>query len=163
MHKEAYDWIAKQVRCLPLRRSVLEFGSKNVNGTIRNLFTNADKYLGVDIVEGAGVDVVSDAGKFKSDERFDTIVCTEMLEHTNRGRDICLNAFNHLAKGGVFLATMAGEGREPHSAVDGGELHEGEYYQNVTVAELQFWLSDFSFVMIDKDTPRDLYALAIKL
>lgn len=162
MHQQAYDWIAKQVRCLPLRRRVLEFGSKDVNGGVRSLFTTADRYHGIDVVEGAGVDQVSDAAEFRSDERFDTVVSTEMLEHTNKGRDICSNAYRHLLPGGVFLLTMAGEGRHPHSAVDGGPLQRDEYYQNVTVAELQFWLSDFKLVMIDKDTPKDLYALAVK-
>lgn len=162
MHQQAFEWITKQIRCLPVRRSVLEIGSRNVNGSIRSQLSNADKYIGIDTVEGEGVDIVADGSTYKSDERFDTVICMEVLEHTNRGRDICNNAYSHLLKGGIFLVTMAGEGREPHSAVDGRELKEGEYYQNVTVRDLRFWLSDFSFVMIDRDTVGDIYALAVK-
>ena len=38
--------------------SILEIGSYDVNGTIRNLFAS-ENYVGVDLVEGPGVDVVA--------------------------------------------------------------------------------------------------------
>ncbi|MDB0050250.1 hypothetical protein N9F31_02215, partial [Pseudomonadales bacterium] len=38
--------------------AVLEIGSYDVNGSIRSLF-NAQNYVGVDLVEGPGVDVVA--------------------------------------------------------------------------------------------------------
>ena len=41
--------------------SVLEIGSYDVNGTVRKLFAAAGHYVGVDLVEGPGVDVVGSA------------------------------------------------------------------------------------------------------
>lgn len=161
MHQQAYEWIAKQVAMLPARRSVLEFGSKDVNGTARHLFNNADRYHGIDISEGPGVDQVADAATFQAGEKFDTVLCLEVLEHADRAREICRNAANHLHKYGVFLLTAAGVGREPHSAIDGGSLKEGEFYRNVTVAELRFWLSDFPLVMVTTEG-NDIYAIGIR-
>jgi hypothetical protein len=37
---------------------VLEMGSYNVNGSVRDMFALAGRYVGVDLVEGPGVDLV---------------------------------------------------------------------------------------------------------
>lgn len=162
MHHQAYRWIRQTVSRLPDRLSVLEYGSKDVNGSIKPLFARATRYVGVDLVEGSGVDVVADAATFTTDERFDTVVCMEVLEHTDKGREICRNAHRHLQAGGVFLVTAASGIRKAHSAVDGGDLREGEYYQNVSYGDLSFWLSDFSRRIITKKMYGDIYALAFK-
>lgn len=162
MHQSAHSWLANICRQLPLRRSILELGSKDVNGSPRALFPQADRYLGVDLVAGAGVDVVADAATFQTEERFDTCICMEVLEHTDRAREVCRTIHQHLHRGGVALITAAGVGREPHSAVDGGALREGEFYRNVTVSDLRWWLSDFPLVMVDAGTAGDVYAIAVK-
>jgi hypothetical protein len=38
--------------------SVLEIGSYYVNGSVRKVFVSAGRYVGVDLIEGSGVDVV---------------------------------------------------------------------------------------------------------
>lgn len=161
MHKEAFNWIAKQVAMFPIRRSVLDLGSKDVNGTCRGLFSNVDTYVGIDISAGDGVDVVADAASYLSADRFDTVLCLEVLEHTDKAREICRNAHKHLTKHGVFLVTAAAPGREPHSAIDGGQVREGEFYRNVTVSDLRWWCSDFGLVMVDMEG-QDVYAIAIR-
>lgn len=162
MHQQAYDWIAKQALMLPPRRSILEMGSKSVNGGVRNVFANADIYHGIDLSAGEGVDEVADAADYRTSQRFDTVVCCEVLEHTNRTREICSNAHRHLTRNGIFLVTAAAVGRPAHSAVDGGELKEGEFYRNVTARDLRWWLSDFAVVMVDTEAGGDIYAIAIK-
>jgi SAM-dependent methyltransferase len=161
MHQAAHEWITQQVAMLPVRRSVLEFGARDVNGSPRPLFIHTDRYHGIDITDGPGVDQVADAATFSTPERFDTVICMEVLEHTDKAREICRNAHRHLLPHGVALFTAAWVGREPHSAVDGGTLHEGEFYRNVTVADLRFWLSDFPLVMLTTEGT-DIYAIAIK-
>lgn len=163
MHMQAYHWIRRTLASLPDRHSVLEIGSKDVNGTIRPLLGKVARYVGVDVVEGPGVDMVADAATFRTDERFDTVICMEVLEHTDKGREICRTAHHHLLEGGVFLVTAATGIREPHSAIDGGPLREGEYYQNVRYSDLSFWLSDFSKNHISlKGRYGDIYAIAYK-
>jgi len=64
----------------------LEFGSLDVNGSIKYLFTGP--YLGVDMQEGKGVDLVCSTHAAvpppELQERFgkcDTVLCLDMLEH----------------------------------------------------------------------------------
>jgi hypothetical protein len=98
-----------------------------------------DGYLGIDLQDGPGVDVVADAATFRPDRRFATAVCCEVLEHTPEAEAIIAGAAAALAVGGLLIVTCAGEGRLPHSAVDGGPLRPGEYYQNRTEADLETW------------------------
>ena len=136
------------------------------NGLIRPLFSGSEKYIGVDIREGLNVDIIGDAATWRPDpvEFFDTVVCCETLEHTDKGKEICRTAFDILKPGGLFLITAAGPGRPTHSAVDSGTaLYEGEYYQNVYPDILSGWLEPFEFCLIDVlTTPTDIYALAVK-
>lgn len=161
MHSEAYHWLRRIISILPRRKSILEIGSKDVNGQLRSLFA-AEQYHGIDLSDGPGVDEVADGATFQGDQRFDTVICSEVLEHTDKGREICRNAHRHLEPGGIMLITAATNGREPHSAIDGGTLKEGEYYQNVNRHDLGFWLSDFDRTYITCKKHGDIYAVAHK-
>lgn len=63
------------------RENVLEVGSLNVNGGVRDLI-DAGSYVGLDMRPGPDVDVVGLAKELPfGDATFDLVVCTEMLEH----------------------------------------------------------------------------------
>src|SRR5262245_2571442 len=135
------------VRCLSSRRRVCDLGSRTVDGgmgSARDLFPTA-RYVGVDIAPGPGVDVVSNAAVWTPDpaELFDTVISTETLEHTPDAASICLNAFNLLENGGVFMVTASSVGCPPHSGVDGGPLRHGEFYRNVSPFLMRKWLNPF--------------------
>jgi hypothetical protein len=49
----------------------------------------------------------------------------------------------NLRDGGIFITTMAGEGRRPHSAIDTGEIREWEHYSNIGEWELNQTLNGF--------------------
>ena len=164
MHDSAYNWLAKMAAMLPPRQRVVEFGSRNVNGTARPLFP-LTCYVGIDRAPGPGVDVVCDACMWcppAGFEPFDTVICSETLEHAENAGDVCGNAYMTLAHGGVMLVTAASTEREPHSAIDGGPLQDGEFYRNVSAADLRKWLDRFGCVLIDESSPGDVYALAVK-
>jgi hypothetical protein len=181
VHEGAYKFVEATVRGLPPRMVVIELGSRTVagdwpySGPVRPLFTAAESYTGVDIAPGPNVDVVADAATFfheswpDGEPLADTVVCCETLEHTEAAEAICLNAHRLLKVGGVFLLTAAGEGRAPHSAMDGGPLRavdsDGmlEYYHNVGRDELFGWLSVFGFATVDTSNPGDIYALAVRV
>jgi SAM-dependent methyltransferase len=66
--------------------AVLEIGSRNINGTVRQFFSDAKQYIGIDMESGEGVDIVTDSHNliYEPDLRhkfFDTIICLETLEH----------------------------------------------------------------------------------
>jgi len=171
VHESAYKFVARAVMQLPPRLRVLELGSRVVrgpwpySGPVRPLFDGAE-YVGLDAMPGEGVDEVGDAERWGPTpfRRFDTVVCTEVLEHAPGAAAICANAHRLLEPGGVLILTAAGVGRAPHSSTDGGALRAGEFYRNVAEEELRGWLAPFGLALVDGFTaPGDLYALAVKL
>jgi SAM-dependent methyltransferase len=112
-------------------KGVVEFGSRNVNGSIREWVHHSFAYTGVDIKPGPDVDVVMDAAEYLADP-VDLVICMETLEHAPNWADIVHAASRNLNPGGWFLMTCASTGRAPHSAKDGGPLRSGEYYENVS-------------------------------
>ena len=111
---------------------VLEIGSLDINGSIKSIFTPfSNSYLGLDVQEGPGVDLVADATEYIKPEAYDVIVCCEVFEHLEEWKKVVYNSYMNLKIGGVFIGTCAGEGRRPHSAIDANEIRNHEYYQNV--------------------------------
>lgn len=148
MHAAALQYATEMVADLNLNTpscQVLDLGGRDVNGTTRHLFTEADQYISVDIVAGRGVDIVADAAEVDFDYEFDVVITTELLEHTPRVAEIIVNAYRLLRDGGVFVATMAGPGRKPHSASGRARVPPGEHYENVDPADLAIMLKEAGF------------------
>jgi SAM-dependent methyltransferase len=78
------SFVSRMARVHELGRgSVLDVGSYDVNGNVRELFKGA-RYVGIDMRAGPNVDRVVDAHDLVQTfgpESFDTVVCCEMLEH----------------------------------------------------------------------------------
>lgn len=148
MHPEAYAWVQAHATTRPV--AVLDIGGRNINGTVRPLFPTA-QFTVLDVMAGDGVDVVADAATWEPDRGYRVVTCCEVFEHTPDWRGIVETAFEALDPGGLFIATMAGPGRAPHSAHDGGTVRDGEYYGNVEAAELKEALSAAGFVGITID------------
>jgi SAM-dependent methyltransferase len=116
-----------------------------------------------------GVDISAQPVSVSQRTNADTVVCCETLEHAPEAGAICHNAHRLLRAGGVFICTAAGEGRAPHSGIDGGPIRavdtDGslEFYRNVSRDELRDWLLPFGFALIDTSNPGDIYAIAVKL
>lgn len=162
MHQAVLDWVQSKLAKLPPRARVVELGSYDINGSVRPLFGDV-AYVGVDVREGPGVDVVADAATFKPDQPPDTVISCEVLEHVAQAADVIANAYDMLAPGGLLLLTGAMNPRPPHSLVDGGAVRPGEYYKNADPGELLRWLEPFVDVEIEAHPDRgDLYAIAWK-
>lgn len=166
MHSAVLQWVNESFNKwdFPEKENlkILEFGSLDINGSVRSILQGKSSlYIGVDIQNGPGVDIVADAESFDIDEAFHAVVCCEVFEHTPRWREIISNAHRLLLPGGVFIATMAGEGRPPHSAIDENPIREWEYYANVGAWELSRHLNMFSSKIVDY-FGLDLRASAVK-
>lgn len=160
MHMAAWSWIAKCVRDVGPFASVVELGGRNVNGSVRDLFGEA-AYLAVDIADGPGVDVVADCRSWEPGRTFAAVVCCEVFEHCEGWRDIARTAYRACAPGGAVMLTMAGPGRAPHSGIDGMQVRSGEFYANVSPADLDATLNACGFVsVIVVNEGYDVYALA---
>jgi SAM-dependent methyltransferase len=68
----------------PEQTKILEIGSRDVNGALREVAPKTLDYVGVDIDEGSGVDIVlADPYSFPFDsETFDVVVTSSCFEHT---------------------------------------------------------------------------------
>jgi predicted methyltransferase len=147
MHSTIYEWCQKVVPDRPVR--VLDIGGRDVNGTTRALFAEGSTTVSVDLREGPAVDVVGDICDVELDGLFDVAISTSVLEHAENWREMIAAAFKWLKPGGMFIMTCAGPGWAPHSAEDGGALREGEYYGNLSAAEVSEQMADVGFVNAD--------------
>lgn len=161
MHAECYRFVERVANLLGAQDSVLEIGSRNVNGSVRPLFPSAE-YTGIDYRSGPGVDIVANAEAYRPSCLVDLVVCTEVLEHACNADAICQTAYEALKPGGVLILTAAGRGRAAHGT-DGGQLDNGEWYANIDEGHLRSWLKQFGTVLIEvDDVVCDVRALAIK-
>jgi hypothetical protein len=146
-------------------RRVLEVGSLNINGTVRDFFTDCD-YTGVDVGEGPGVDVVAEGQTLDyDDESFDTVISAECFEHNPYWLETFVNMRRMCS--GLVVFTCATEGRAEHGTTrtDPGSspltAHRWEYYRNLTAddfrdaLDLDALFSDYRFST--NDSSHDLY------
>jgi hypothetical protein len=144
MHVEARDGLARQLKASSLDLSapwrVLDLGGRDINGSIRDLLPAA-KWTGLDVQPGLGVDLVHDATRPWPDgwDRFDLVICTEVLEHVEKWGALLRTASQALEPGGpeMLFVTCASTGRRPHGASGAMDPAPGEWYDNVSPAALR--------------------------
>ncbi len=96
------------------RANVIEFGSRNVNGSLRGIVEPyAERYLGVDIEPGPGVDWVC-AAEDSEASGWDLVICTEMLEHAEDWRGAVEAIKRAALPGGYLLVTTRSPGFPRH-------------------------------------------------
>ncbi|MFA5863117.1 MAG: methyltransferase domain-containing protein [Phycisphaerae bacterium] len=91
-------------------KKVIEIGSYDVNGSFKSFMKNwePEQYLGVDIENGPGVDLVCSADDVLSrfgKEAFDIVISTELLEHVKDWRLVISNMKNICKPNGIILIT----------------------------------------------------------
>lgn len=134
MHSEAYEFVRSHGTSDPV--SVIEIGSRNINGTVRDHFPHAH-WIGLDLHPGPCVDVVCNAEFYQPVELVETVICCEVLEHAHNWQRLIATGASWLNPGGRMIVTCAGPGRPEHSAIDGRpRLMPGEYYRNLSADEV---------------------------
>lgn len=159
MHEQLMEWLVRVKESHPYvfrARRVFEGGSYDVNGSTRPLFEGCE-YVGVDWRDGPGVDVVSLIHEALPVEHgaFETVICTETLEHDPYWRESVSRMVNLLAPGGALILSAAGPGRTKHR-VDTSPT--GDYYRRVEVVELLeriFEEAGFEYVLSVWDRAHD--------
>ena len=162
MHGQAYEYVVRAVRDTAAWSGtrVVEFGSADVNGSVRPLFDGAE-YHGIDLRPGNGVDEIADAASWEGGRSYDVVVCTETLEHAPDPAAIIRQAGRALKPGGVLIATMAAPERPPHDC-NGDPLHDDrEHYRGIPPEELRDWLSGWDVLSLVHDPEAgDVYVTA---
>lgn len=84
MHTQTVNLMRKFAGSVPNGSSVLDVGSRNVNGSFRELFPDT-LYTGIDIEAGDNVDLVVKEYEYPfADNYFDVIISGSTLEHVRK-------------------------------------------------------------------------------
>ena len=104
---------------------VVEFGSYNINGSVRSYFDTPSEYIGVDWRAGPGVDVVSFAHDFTHDNKFDVVISASMLEHDPDWCKSIQQMIEVLSDDGILLLSWgaARNAEHEHDTACDGKFH----------------------------------------
>ncbi len=124
-------------------RKVLEVGAYDVNGSVRQFFPNAD-YLGVDLIEGPGVDLICEGDKIPhKDSIYDISISCECFEHNPAWAETLTNMYRMTKTGGIVIFTCATTGRAEHGTTrtspessPGTQALRWDYYKNLTEEDI---------------------------
>ena len=110
MHKSVMEFFTRERDAHELddpENVILEIGSYDVNGTVRELFPENKHYAGIDIVPGPTVDLLCNAHDIPlEDASLDVILCAEMLEHDSSPQ-LTFKEIGRLLKPGGTLVISA--------------------------------------------------------
>ena len=132
-------------------KRILEVGSKNVNGSLREFISglNPASYTGIDVEKGAGVDMVVDAEKMDAelslpDGGYDVVICTEVMEHVKDWRKAINNIKDKLAPEGFVLISVRGIGMPYHPYPDD--------YWRYSIEDMAKIFADYDIWALEDDT-----------
>jgi len=95
------------------------------------LLRHGESYFSVDWEDrAAGIDASGDLHSLRLDRTFDTIICTQVLEHTRDPENVLRRLREHLAPGGRLILTV------PHLSMLHNEPHDYFRYTKHGLAEL---------------------------
>ncbi|MDP2878134.1 MAG: methyltransferase domain-containing protein [Sulfuricella sp.] len=146
-HNDQLEFISDIKTLYPeffVRKKILEVGSLDIQGSIRQFFENCN-YTGIDVSPGEGVDIVCEGQSFDApDESFDVVVSCEVMEHNPFWRETFSNMIRLCKPGGLILMTCATKGRPEHGTTrsDVGSspltVQKGwEYYKNLSQKDFE--------------------------
>jgi len=154
-------------------KKVLEIGSLDINGSLRNLFIDCD-YTGVDLAEGKGVDVVSLGHEFNMpDKTYDTVFSSECFEHNPFWHETFVNMIRLCKNSGLLFFTCATTGRPEHGT-SRTDVYSSpftvakgwDYYRNLTENDFREKIDfdkEFNYYGFEVDNRHnDLYFYGIK-
>lgn len=102
--------------------SALEVGSYDIQGGFRaltDLHGGFREYIGVDLREGPGIDVVCEAERLVEsfgESRFDLVIASELLEHVRDWPAVLSNLKNVCKPNGVILISTRSRGHPYHAS-----------------------------------------------
>lgn len=143
------DFVSKNIIADEIKnKSIIEVGARTINFSVRSIFERHSpaSYLGVDIVEGPGVDRLCNAEdlvRVFGKNSFDIVASFELLEHVANWQKVISNFKNSLKPGGSVLIGTRSRGFDYHGFPYDFWRYESE--------DMQAIFSDFQIVSLQKD------------
>jgi SAM-dependent methyltransferase len=151
--------------------NVLEIGSLDVNGNIRNLFDFTNEYTGIDLEKGPNVDLVLNGTNIDElNKNFDIIISCECFEHAKDWK-LIFEKMCQISKPNSFIViSVASTGRVEHGTERSGNWqspgNKDDYYLNLTKKDFiknfnlkKIFSNHFFFYNVNS---YDLYFVGIK-
>jgi len=136
--------LSSGILCHAKDLNVIEIGSHVVNGEIRSMFSAAQKYTGIDLVEGLGVDEVGSGHDYGKTGTYDVSIACEVLEHNPFWKETVDNMVRITKPGGLVIITCASRGRLEHGTnrtnpneSPGTTATGWSYYKNIYKTEFE--------------------------
>ena len=124
---------------------ILEIGSQNINGTVRDFFKNADQYIGIDLGMAEGVDWTIPGELIELPTGWSEVtISTECFEHAQSWADIFLNMIRITRPNGLIVITCASDGRSAHGTLDSDAYSSPftqNYYKNLGINDFSSAIS----------------------
>jgi hypothetical protein len=99
--------------------NVLEIGSQDINGTVRDFFQPDANYLGLDLGIAKGVDWTIPGELVELPDQWARVcISTECFEHAATWAQILLNMIRITQENCLLILSIAGHGRASHGTVD---------------------------------------------
>lgn len=164
--KEFVNLVKANYANLFLNKKVLEIGSLDINGSIRDFFVGCD-YTGVDLAPGKGVDLVGRGEELHFPDRsFDVVASCECFEHNPEWAKTFDN-MARMARSLVFFS-CATTNRPEHGTTRTTPQDApfcGDYYRNLKASDFLEHCNmnvfmEFRF-LVNKSV-QDLYFVGIK-
>jgi SAM-dependent methyltransferase len=145
---------------------VLEVGSLNINGSVRQFF-EPEQYIGCDLGEGAGVDIVCQGHELPyPDGSFDVVISCECFEHDKHWAKTFQKMLDLTRKGGLIIFSCATIGRPEHGTTRTSPADApftNDYYRNLREEDFEQFKSSFNSYRFSQClSPRDLYFWGLK-
>jgi len=140
-----FNWLKDRRTVFFYGGKVLEVGSLNLNGTVRDFFNYPEEYIGIDLEMGPGVDIAAQGQDFDyPDGYFDVTVSAECFEHNPYWKETFSNMYRMTRPLGLLTFTCASKGREEHGTTKSKPQDspftinaDWGYYKNLDASDFQ--------------------------
>tara|TARA_B100001989_G_scaffold209033_1_gene158048 strand:- start:2411 stop:3136 length:726 start_codon:yes stop_codon:yes gene_type:complete len=147
-------------------RNILEVGSQDINGSIKDYFPNLyeKKWVGLDVGYGKGVDFTIPGELVQLPNGWaDIAISSECFEHAKNWTQIFKNMIRITHFNSLIILTFAGQGRAAHGTIDSetdSSPFTNNYYKNINLinfassCELDKYFSKYAIEtnLLDGDT-----------
>lgn len=139
------ELVNERILTQPRPQKILEVGSYDILGTVRDLFADAKSYIGADLIAGPGVEMVKSGHEIDLESNsLDLALSCECFEHNPYWLETFLNMIRMTRPGGLVVFTCASRGRLEHgTARSGAPMSLGtqsvgwQYYRNLRRSDFE--------------------------